>query len=141
VKLADLHMHGCKYLDVLIAHYGQSTVADRSPYVDGEKLKREWKDCSLMMHSDRSLSLADFCKLLISTPQYVEDYANMTKLAYIALIIPVTSVECERGFSMQNRIKTKFRSRIQNPTLNSLMKLAYFSNSHFCDDSDYFSAG
>jgi hypothetical protein len=57
-KLADLHMHGCKYLDVLIARYGQSTVADRSPYVDGEKLKREWKDCSLMMHSDRSLSLA-----------------------------------------------------------------------------------
>ena len=86
----------------------------------------------MMMHAERTLSLSDLCKLLLSTPQYVLQYPNLVKLATVVLIIPVTSVECERGFSCQNRIKTKFRARLQNPTLNNLMQITYFSEEHFC---------
>jgi len=71
-------------------------------------------------------------------------YPNLVKLASVAQIIPVTSVECERGFSCQNRIKSKFRARLNTVTLNALMQLAYFSNKHFCSatatDGDYFLA-
>ena len=34
---------------------------------------------------------------------------NMAKIGAIALCMQVTSVECERSFSTQNRIKSKFR--------------------------------
>lgn len=92
---------------------------------------------SKTMHADRSMSLADFCKQLQTTPQYTDEYPNLVKLASVAVIIPVTSVECERGFSCQNRIKAKFRARLKNPTLNNLMQLAYFAYENFCSDEDY----
>ena len=70
-------------------------------------LPLEWRDCNLLMHDDRSVGLRHFCKLLISTAQYVSQYPNLVKFANIALIVPVTSVECERSFSCQNRMKAK----------------------------------
>jgi hypothetical protein len=37
---------------------------------------------------------------------------NFSKLCCIALCISVTSVECERVFSCQNRFKSKFRASL-----------------------------
>ena len=45
-------------------------------------------------------------------------------LANIALIIPVSSASCERGFSWQNRIKTGLRNRLFKENLENLMKVA-----------------
>ena len=104
---------------------GDSDVADvarpmqsKPPPVDPSALVQEWKDCSAMMHSDESVELADFCQLLLSTPHYAEQYANLSKLATVALIIPVTSVECE--FSSQNHIKTKLRGKLFSATHRTL---------------------
>ena len=36
-------------------------------------------------------------------------------------MIPVHSADCERGFSAMGRIKTKFKSRLCNQSMNSLM--------------------
>ena len=35
----------------------------------------------------------------------------------------VTSVECERGFSLQNRIKNKFRCSLKPESVDKLMKI------------------
>jgi len=67
-----------------------------------------------MMHADGSISWSDFCKLVITTPQYAEQYPNIVKVTFIALFIPATSVECKWGFSLHNCINTKFRSLLQN---------------------------
>jgi len=40
-------------------------------------------------------------------------------LALIALVIPVTSAACERGFSTLKRIKTRLRSRLKADTLDN----------------------
>ena len=132
VKACDLRAHGEKYLTVLIKHYSSPDLDCHTPFIEANNLLTEWRNCSMMMHAERTLSLSDLCKLLLSTPQYVLQYPNLVKLATVVLIIPVTSVECERGFSCQNRIKTKFRARLQNPTLNNLMQITYFSEEHFC---------
>ena len=39
-------------------------------------------------------------------------------------LIPMTSVQCERGFSTQNRIKSKLRTNLNNQTLNDLMRIS-----------------
>ena len=39
-------------------------------------------------------------------------------------MIPVSSVPCEHGFSIQNRVKTKMRSRLTDTHVDNLMLIA-----------------
>ena len=115
-------------------HFGlKQTATEDYAFVCYNDIVREWNDCSLLMHAHRTIGLADFCKTLLTSSQYMQDYPNLAKLAHVALIIPVTSVECERGFSCQNRIKTKLRARLKNPTLDRLIRLAYCKEMFRCD--------
>eukprot|EP00745_Piridium_sociabile_P032989 TRINITY_DN56445_c2_g1_i1.p1 TRINITY_DN56445_c2_g1~~TRINITY_DN56445_c2_g1_i1.p1 ORF type:complete len:657 (+),score=129.59 TRINITY_DN56445_c2_g1_i1:167-1972(+) len=50
-------------------------------------------------------------------------------LAQIALVIPVSSVPCERGFSVQNKIKTLARNRLSEARVSRLMTLKMESQS------------
>ena len=46
------------------------------------------------------------------------------KLAAIALTIPITTADCERGFSAVKRIKTSLRNRLKTETLNYLLRIS-----------------
>ena len=48
----------------------------------------------------------------------------MTKLLAISRILPVSSVECERGFSKQNLIKTRLRCSLSVEMLDKLMRIS-----------------
>ena len=50
-------------------------------------------------------------------------YGCVADVAYKLLCVPVSSVECERGFSVQNLVKTKLRNRLDTRPLYFLMKL------------------
>jgi hypothetical protein len=50
-------------------------------------------------------------------------YPCVADVAYRLLFIPVSSVECKRGFGVQNLIKTKLRYRLNTKSLYLLMKL------------------
>ena len=52
-----------------------------------------------------------------------EQFPNIVHLIEISQILPVSSVECERGFSKQNLIKTKLRCSLNNDTLDQLMRV------------------
>jgi hypothetical protein len=41
----------------------------------------------------------------------------------VALLITMTSVDCERGFSQMNLTKTKYRSKLLDATLDSLLRV------------------
>ena len=51
-------------------------------------------------------------------------FPNLHKLAVIALVIPISSADCERGFSALKRIKTRLRNRLSNRILNNLLKIS-----------------
>jgi hypothetical protein len=53
-----------------------------------------------------------------------DDYPLIAKLCKISLCIPTTSVSCERGFSLQNRIKVKSRTSMNSEHMDMLMKLS-----------------
>ena len=61
-------------------------------------------------------------------PLLIQDYndvfPNIIKLIQIAYCIPFSSVECERGFSRQNKIKTKDRNLLATNTLDMLMRVS-----------------
>ena len=50
-------------------------------------------------------------------------YLNM-QLITLALTMPVSTVDCERGFSKHNLIKTRIRARLQTKNVNTLMKIS-----------------
>ena len=51
-------------------------------------------------------------------------YPTLSKLASIALIVPVSTAEYERGFWTMNRIKTDPRNRLKTEILDKLIHLS-----------------
>ena len=43
--------------------------------------------------------------------------------AELALVVPLNSASCERGFSAQNKIKSKSRNRLRDEQVDRLMKI------------------
>ena len=76
----------------------------------------------LMKGSYKNLNFKTFCKKVLKT--HTEDFPEVSRLCRIALCVPVTSVACERGFSLQNKIKVKARTSLNPESLDTLMKLA-----------------
>ena len=54
-----------------------------------------------------NLTTSQLCKRLILL--HGDVMPNVSKLAAIALCMQLTSVECERSFSIQNRLKNKIQ--------------------------------
>ena len=50
-------------------------------------------------------------------------YPNLSKLAKVCLILPVSTADCERSFSTMKRVKTDLRNRINTSTLDTLMRI------------------
>lgn len=56
--------------------------------------------------------------------EHNDTFPTISKIIKVALVLPVTSVPCERGFSTQNRIKSKFRNSLNNKNLDILMRIS-----------------
>ena len=98
------------------------TVKVVSPLLDKDALIKEWTGfCAMIKGSYSRLTVSNICKRLIVLQQGL--YPNMSTLAKIALCLMVTSVECERSFSYQNRLKTKFRGSLKCEKLAILMNI------------------
>ncbi|WAR10581.1 ZN862-like protein [Mya arenaria] len=60
----------------------------------------------------------------IFAKKYFEEYPNMVKLLKCVAVLPMSSVKCERGFSTQNRIMSRLRTRLNSKTMDDLMKIS-----------------
>lgn len=74
--------------------------------------------------SPTALSKNSMTKLweLLGT-HHKEDIPNLLELASVALILPTSTAECERGFSAQNRNKTALRNGLTICCLDVLMAI------------------
>ena len=90
--------------------------------LDREKLSGEWPRLKAMVcASYKNLSLQNLCKRVITLHQDLTAFATLFK---IALCFSVTSIECERSFSVHNRIKNKYRGSIKSEKLDTLISIA-----------------
>ena len=113
---ADIQQYGQDQLDTLCAHFQNETDRNRAQaaFLVFKHLTKSYKG---------SLSFSQFCCKLIT--ELNDQYPDFANLARLALIIPVSSAPCEppceRGFSVQNALKTKVRNRLNPERLNRLM--------------------
>ncbi|CAI7869005.1 unnamed protein product [Closterium sp. NIES-53] len=61
---------------------------------------------------------------ILKTPDWRESYPNLVQLWVAVAVIPLSTVECERGFTRQNVIKTWRRGGIKDARLGDLMCLS-----------------
>ena len=102
---------------------GKLTMLSDRYELDCQKLRLEHAGLQpLLKGSYKSLSFQTFCGMVLR--RHSEDFPLIATLCKIALCIPVTSVACERGFSLQNRIKVKSRTALTPENLDMLMKLS-----------------
>ena len=88
-------------------HYG----SDPSPVIDIEQIKSEWSVFSIYMFQNcKTMSLNGVLELLSTNRTIQSLYPNLSRLATICRILPVSTVDCERAFSTMKRIKTRLRS-------------------------------
>ena len=126
---SDLATYGNQDLDTLSLHYGVSreTVdgVEQEPLLNGPELTEEWLLFKQMMSKNFSgSSIQGMAKKLLCSDEAQEQFPQTLKLLTLALTVPVSSVECKRGFSKQNLIKTKIRARLKTENVSTLMKMS-----------------
>ena len=108
---AEIQQYGQDQLETLCEHYN---AIDRNrahaAFLVFKHLTKSYKGV---------LSFPQYCSKLIT--ELDDQYPDFATLARLALIIPVSSAPCERGFSVQNALKTKVRNRLNPERLNRLM--------------------
>jgi hypothetical protein len=62
-------------------------------------------------------------QLLQDSKMQLLKYANVMKMVYIMLCIPLNTACCERGFSIHTAVKTKVRSRTSIEILDGLLRI------------------
>ncbi|GES92036.1 zinc finger protein 862-like [Rhizophagus clarus] len=90
---------------------------------DINKCREEWARFKMIITNNfASNDIEVILPLLIQ--DYIDVFPNIIKLIQIVYCIPFSSVECERGFSRQNKIKTKDRNSLATNTLDMLMRVS-----------------
>ena len=112
--------HGVQKLEVLISHYSPHGV------IDSEAARNELRVFNSVIAANvvtSQLTTRNLMSHLLSTSKLTIMFPNLAKLATIALLLPMSSVDCERGFSALSRVKTDLRNRLSSRTLNDLLMI------------------
>ena len=112
---AGLALYGKREIEFLCNRYS-SVIPD----FDKNLIKDEWtklKACIQNLRRQRPLAGIEACY----AGNMVSRFPNILKLYAIAMVIPVSSACCERGFSSLKRIKSDWRSSLATEQVDRLM--------------------
>ena len=90
--------------------------------IDEQRAPQQYLRFKGYLQGLRGKPFKEVCEHL-SSDDIREIFPDFSTLAEICLVMPLTSVPCERGFSMQNRVKTRLRSRMKVAKLARKMKI------------------
>lgn len=117
---------GDEKIEQLIEHYGKPQLNKAQilhpRVVDGIAVRTQWAAFKqiLKMHKNKGDSLEDTAREVLSSSTLPD-----VKILYaISLVLCLSTVWCERGFSLMAIIKTKLRNCMNIETLDALMMIA-----------------
>ena len=119
--------------------YGEQEMETLSNHfqLNEEDLVNEWMQSREIVHKNyRGYSLPTLTKAVHASDVHKESFPVLGKLLVITLTLPVSTADCERGFSEMKITKTELRNRTKKETLASLMHICtegpHISNFDFC---------
>ena len=115
VNQPDFINYGNAQLDILCEKYDE--------LLDTERCKGQFLQFKhfVVSHKTDYSTFDKFTHLLLTV--YTDVYPDLVLLASIAIVIPVSSAPCERGFSAQNILKSKLRNKLNPERLNRLLMI------------------
>jgi hypothetical protein len=118
----NIREYGKNEIKVLDLHFGHMR-GETPAEVDPAALVAEWSVFKYQMSREfRGKSFGEMCKDMLSeNSPFLQDFPQINKLLSIALC---TSVDCDRGFSQSNIIKTPIRNRLNVEEVNLLMQIS-----------------
>ncbi len=122
----DLLFFGDDELENLLKYYEHPNIHDNNqclPLFDVNKCRQEWAGFKIVVSNNLSSKDIDIILPLL-IQDYNDTFPNIIKLIQLIYCIPFSSVDCERGFSRQNQIKTKSRNSLTTDTLDMLMRIS-----------------
>ena len=108
-------------LRILTDHYGQHGI------INTEECQVELKTFNSVVASNaelKEMSVHQLMSHLLKSEELKLMFPNLVKLAAIGLLLPRSTVDCERGFSALTRVKTSIRNRLSARMLNHLLVIA-----------------
>ena len=114
---AEVALFGQNELDYLLQRYGQ----ENQNIVNAARCRQDFLAYKHFVGLHRNKSFPEFCEILIKDQSDV--FPDFVVFAELALVVPLNSASCERGFSAQNRIKSKSRNRLRDEQVDRLMKI------------------
>ena len=103
VAANEIRNYGTEELDYLIEHYSAGDV--QPPLLNVQRCRQDFVPYKHHTHLSRESTFVQHCEDLILN--HMDNYPDFVTLANIALVIPLNSASCERGFFPQNLNKTK----------------------------------
>ena len=114
IESVGLEEYGNSSVRVIATHF--------STTVDSERLQLEWMRFKhILLNQSCETPAHDVMAVISSDSSFSSLYPYPSKIASIVLTLPVSTADCERGFS---RIKTDQRNRLKTPTLDRLIRLS-----------------
>lgn len=122
----DLVKHGDKQLGILTEHYGTERICKgvkSAAVVNPDFCRNEWIDLkNLVLNQgyprDKFVTLYQ-----IINKYHNSSFPNILKLAQLAMILPLHTADCERGFSAMSNIHDIKRNRLEPQRLQRLLMI------------------
>ena len=90
-----------------------------------ESVAGEWRQLKLTIFNQfMNKSLSGLWSLLLTKEPYCTEFKNVLHLVEIMIALPISTAQCERGFSAQGRIKTAARTRLNPETVGDLIRIS-----------------
>ncbi|CAI7790711.1 unnamed protein product [Closterium sp. NIES-53] len=96
-----------------IQRQDQLVGATRQPRIDEHPLAHDSEKTERGFHTGLTA--------MLKTKDWQEHYPNLVRLWVAVSVLPLSTVECERGFSRQNVIKSRQRGSLKDARLSDLM--------------------
>jgi hypothetical protein len=123
----ELEKFGQEDIQKFAIHYGKCRKSEKGAifksWVHEAGLLNEWPQVKRII-MDRYLNLDSEQVWRNFTIEMQDLYPNFSKLIRTLLIVPFSTVDCERGFSQFNLIKTRLRNRLTPVNMDILMRLS-----------------
>ncbi|XP_069113661.1 uncharacterized protein C17orf113-like [Argopecten irradians] len=125
-SVSGIKEHGLGSLENIIDFYNTcSDENETQPLVDSGRMKKTFLQFKHVVNMNREMDVTEFCLLVIK--DYNELFPDFATIASILLTCPLTSVPCERGFSLQNRHVNAVTSRRSVSSVEDRMVIEYCS--------------
>jgi hypothetical protein len=102
----------------------QPIITNHDPGIDSQRAKTDFFAFKGFLNGNRNSSLLEVCTRLLGVEMRPQ-YPDFSLLAEVLRTIPMTSVPCERGFSQQNRVKSKLPNRLSVKRLSEKMLIKH----------------